>query len=265
MVVGRTTTSARRSRASEEGRADERGRPQPAPDPPEVVRWSHQPDPPRIAARLEPDWAPDSPRRRPERPAGPHRRCRFREPEYVRRPDPDPELHPRRRRGSALQPVPCHGVVLPDACSAPDWSQQPRGRLRVDRRVRGWVPGLLRDSSPRLRAVAPHSSRQRLQHGRVRQMAPDSRRSARSGRPVRSVAERLGLRLLLRDSRRRFESVGSVSGREPEDHRDRPAVLRRRRSVLLPGCDGRSHDRVVARDTRAGRAQTVLRVLLDRM
>ena len=215
-------------------------------------------------ARLEPHRPPDAAGRCAERPAGPHRRRRFREPEHVRRPDPDAELHAHRRTGRALQPVPCHRAVLADARGAADRSQQPRGRLRVDRRVRGWVPGLLGDPAPRLRAAAPDPAGQRLQHRRVRQVAPDTRRSARSGRAVRPVAERLGLRLLLRDPRRRFESVGSVPGREPEDHRDRPAVLRRRRSVLLPRCDGRPHDRVAARRTRAGRAQAVLRLLLDR-
>ena len=56
-----------------------------------------------------------------------------------------------------------------------------------------------------------------------------------------------------------------VPGGEPEDHRHRPAVLRRGKSVLLPGRDGRPHDRVAARRARAGRAQAVLRVLLDRL
>ena len=51
--------------------------------------------------------------------------------------------------------------------------------------------------------------------GGVREMAPDTRCAARSGRPVRSVAERLGLRLLLRDPRRRREPVGSGPGGEP--------------------------------------------------
>ena len=49
------------------------------------------------------------------------------------------------------------------------------------------------------------------------------------------------------------EPVGSVSGGEPEDHRHGPEVLRRRGSVLLPGRDGRPHDRVVARRARARR------------
>ena len=44
-----------------------------------------------------------------------------------------------------------------------------------------------------------------------------------------------------------------------------PRVLRRGRSVLLPRRDGRPHDRVVARRPRAGRAQAVLRLLLDRL
>ena len=87
----------------------------------------------------------------------------------------------------------------------------------------GGFPGYSAILPRGLRAAAPDPARQRLQHGRVREVAPDTRRSAGSGRAVRPVAERLGLRLLLRDPRRRFEPVGSVPGREPEDHRDRPA------------------------------------------
>ena len=54
----------------------------------------------------QPDWNlighPTAARGRAERPARPHRRRRLREPEHVRRPDPDAELHPRRRgRGCA--------------------------------------------------------------------------------------------------------------------------------------------------------------------
>ena len=36
----------------------------------------------------------------------------------------------------------------------------------------GGYPGLLRHAAPRLRAAAAHPARQRLQHGRVRQVAP---------------------------------------------------------------------------------------------
>ena len=75
----------------------------------------------------------------------------------------------------------------------------------------------------------------------------------------------MGLRLLLRVPRRRRESVGSVPDREPEDHRHARGVLRRGRSVLLPGRDGGPHDRMVARGPRPGRQQAVLRLLLDRL
>ena len=51
-------------------------------------------------------------------------------------------------------------------------------------------------------------------------LTPDGQQGA--GRAARPVAERLGLRLLLRVPRRRREPVGSVPGREPEDHRHRP-------------------------------------------
>ena len=80
----------------------------------------------RIAARLEPHRAPDAARGRAERAAGAHRRRRLREPEHVRRPDPDAELHPHRRGRGALQPVPRHRAVLADARRAADRAEQPR-------------------------------------------------------------------------------------------------------------------------------------------
>ena len=240
-------------------------RPEPPADPTQAVRWSRQSNAGRIAARLESHRPSHAAGRRAERLGGPHRRCRIREPQHVRRPDPDTELHANRRRRRSLQPVPCDGTLFADARGSADRPEQPHGRLRVDRRVRGRIPGLLRDPAARLRAVTTHSSRQRVQHGRVRQVAPDARRPARSGRSARPLAERVGLRLLLRVPRRRCQPMGSVPGREPEDHRHRPAVLRRGQSVLLPRRDGRPHDRVAARRARAGCRQAVLRLLLDRL
>ena len=94
----------------------------------------------------------------------------------------------------------------------------------------GGFPGysaiLPRDCAP----LPADPARQRLQHRRVRQVAPHPRRPAGSGGSVRPVAERLGLRLLLRHPRRRLEPVGPVPGREPEDHRHGGGVLRRGRS-----------------------------------
>ena len=52
----------------------------------------------------------------------------------------------RARRGRrALQPLPRHRAVLSDARRAADRAQQSRRRLRLHRRIRGRVPGLLRD------------------------------------------------------------------------------------------------------------------------
>ena len=115
----------------------------------------------------------------------------------------------------------------------------------------GGFPGYSATLPRELCAPASDPAGQRLQHGRLREVAPDARRAARSGGPLRSMAERLGLRLLLRDPRRRLESVGSRSGGEPAEHRDARRVLRRGSSVLLPGCDGRPHHHVVARHARA--------------
>ena len=105
--------------------------------------------------------------------------------------------------------------------------EQSRRRIRLGRRVRWRVPGLLRDTSTGLRAAAADPSGQRVQHGRVRQVASHTGRAARAGGSVRPLAQRLGVRLLLRDPRRRVEPVGPLPRGEPEDHRHARRVLRR--------------------------------------
>src|SRR5207344_3439526 len=104
--------------------------------------------------------------------------------------------------------------------------------------VRWWVPRLLGEPAEGLCAAAPHPSRERLQHRGVRQVAPHAGRATRSGGPVRPLAERLGVRLLLRFPCWRLGAMGPVLDREPEGDRYPGGVLRRRRPVLLPGCDG---------------------------
>ena len=123
----------------------------------------------------------------------------------------------------------------------------------------GYSATLPRDCS----AAASDPPGQRLQHRRVRQVAPDARRPARSGRAVRPLAERLGLRLLLRLPRRRRQPVGPVPGGEPEDHRNAGGVLRRGRPLLPSGCHGRQDDRVASRRAGPGREEALLRLLLD--
>ena len=189
----------------------------------------------------------------------------LRQPEHLRRSDRHTELHADGRGGPAVQPLPRHRALLADAGRAADRPQQPRRRLRLDRRVRRRLPGLHGDAAARLRPAAADPAGQRLQHRRVRQVAPDAGRAAGAGRAVRPLAERLGVRLLLRDPRWRVEPVGPVPGREPEDHRH-PAGLLRRGEPLLPARrDGGQDDRVAARRPGAGRDQAVLRLLLDRL
>ena len=141
-------------------------------------------------------------------------------------------------------------LCSPTASGAADRQEQPRRRLRLGRRVRRRVPRLLGDAPARLRAAAADPAGQRLQHRRLRQVAPDARRPAGPGRAVGPLAERLGVRLLLRDPRGRLEPVGPVPGREPEDHRDTRQLLRHRRSVLLPRRHGRPDHRVAPRGAR---------------
>ena len=170
----------------------------------------------------QPDWARSAtsmPRRGAERPGGADRRRRVRQPGDVRRADRHAELHADGGGGPAVQPLPRHRAVLADARGAADRPQQPRRRLRLGRRVLDRLPGLYGVRSGRLRAVPEDPAGQRLQHRGVRQVAPDAGRPAGPGRAVQPLAGRLGLRLLLRVPRRRLGAVGSVPGREPEDHR----------------------------------------------
>ena len=134
------------------------------------------------------------------------------------------------RGGRALQPVPRHRALLADAGGAADRPQQPRGRLRLDRRVLDRVPRLHGVRPGRLRSVPEDPAGQRVQHRGVRQVAPDAGRPAGSRRAVRPLAGRLGVRLLLRVPRRGLGPVGPVPGREPEDHRHPRGLLRRART-----------------------------------
>ena len=84
--------------------------------------------------------------------------------------------------------------------------------LRLRRRVLDRVPRLHGVRPRRLRSVPENPPGQRLQHRRVRQVAPDARRAAGPGRPVHPLARGLGVRLLLRLPRRRIGPVGPVSG-----------------------------------------------------
>ncbi len=169
------------------------------------------------------------------------------------------------RGRAAVQPLSRDGAVLPDPSRPADRPQQPHRRIRLSRGVLQRLPRLHGRSPTRLRSAAPGPARQRVQHRCVRQVAPHAGRPTGTGRPLRPVAERVGLRLLLRVPGRRREPVGPVHGREPEDHRNGPRLRRRGQPLLPARRHGRQDDPVAARSARAGRDQTVLRLLLHRV
>ena len=245
---------------------DERRRSQPPPDPAADLRGGGQQDARWVAARLEPHRASDATGGRAERPAGAHRRRRLRQ----SRARSAARSRRRTTRASPKAGVRYNRFHVTALCSPT------RAALLTGRNnhavgfgsvgeFAGGFPGysatLPRDCAP-LPRILRDNGYSTAAFGKWH-LTPDGQQGPAG--PVRPVAQRLGLRLLLRVPRRRLEPVGSVPGREPEDHRHPGRVLRRRQSVLLPGRDGRPHHRVAARRPRPGRAQAVLRVLLDRM
>ena len=103
------------------------------------------------------------------------RRRGVRQPVDVRRARVDAGDDAGRRTGAHVQPLPRHGGLLAHSGGAADRPQPPHGGIRVDRRAAGPVPGLHGLGSEGLRSVRPRAPGQRLQHGRVRQVAPDPR------------------------------------------------------------------------------------------
>ena len=195
-------TKARRRRLSVERReewthAGRRNRPQQAPDPAAAVRGRDEADARRLDARLEPGEPRPAARGCAERAPRPDRRRRLRQPEHLRRSDPDPELHAARGERAALQPLPRHGALLADQGGAADGAQPPPGRLRHGGRVLRPLPGVQRDDPARLRAVSAHPPGERLPDGRVREVASDPGQPAGVLGAVRPLADPARVRLLL--------------------------------------------------------------------
>ena len=120
-------------------------------------------------------------------------------------------------------------------------------------------PGIRRSFRRTVRR-SPGAAGERLQHGGVRQVAPDAGPPAGRGGPVRPLAQRAGVRLLLGVPGRRGGPVGP--GHHREQHDDRGAAGGR---LLLARRHGRQDDRVAARRARPGSGQAVVRVLLHRL
>src|SRR6185312_6269017 len=88
-------------------------------------------------------------------------------------------------------------VLTDDAGGVDDRTQSPCRRLRHGRGVRRAVPRLHGDDPEGLPAVREDAAGQRLLDRVLRQVAPDAGQPAGTRRPVRSLAERARLRLLL--------------------------------------------------------------------
>ena len=187
---------------------DGRDRPQQTPDPTGAVPGGGKPNARGLAARLGPDRAPDAAGGRAERAAGADRRRRVRQPGTFG--------GPIRRRTTPGWP---RGACSYNRFHVTALCSPTRAALLTGRNSHavgfgsvgefaGGFPGysanLPRDCAP----AAAHPAGQRLQHRGVRQVAPDARRPAGPGRAVRPLAERLGIRLLLRLPRRRRQPVG---------------------------------------------------------
>ena len=137
-----------------------------------------------------------------QRPAGAARRCRIRADVDVRRTDSHADARLARRRRTPVHALPRHRVVLADARGAAHRPQQPRRRDGHDHELVERRPRLHRLDSEVGGVRVGHPASERVRDGEHRQVAPDSRSRDDAGRPVRSLADAPGLRLLLRVSRR---------------------------------------------------------------
>src|SRR5262245_18669366 len=144
---------------------------------------------------------------RPEHPAHHDRRHGLRRVQHLRRPDSHADPRSRRQDRPALQRVPHHRPLLPDPGGAPHRPQPPERRHGQHHGVRHRLPGLHLDHAQECRHPRQHPRRQRLQHGLVRQASPGARVDAGTGRTLRPVGRRAGLRALLRIPRRRYGPV----------------------------------------------------------
>ena len=152
-------------------------------------------------------------------------------PEHLRRRHPDADDGPHREGGPALQPHVLHRAVLADARRADHRAQPPLGRLRRDLRAVDRLPRLQQHHRQGQGHDRPHPARQRLLHVVVRQGPQHAGLRGQPGRAVRPVADRHGLRVLLRLRRRRRQPVAA----EPVPQHDADLSVRRASRGLEPG------------------------------
>ena len=179
------------------------------------------------------------------------------------------ERRPARRGRTEVQPLPHHGAVLADPRGAAQRPQPPHGRHGRHHRDRHLGPGLLLAAPERLRAARRDPQAQRLLDRAVRQVPRGPGVGDEPDGPVRELADRQRLRVLLRLHRRRGAPVlpgdlrGDDAGRAvghargglpPHGRHDRqgdqlgplPEVADARQAVLRllrPGRDARAAPR----------------------
>ena len=122
---------------------------------------------------------------------------------------PTPTMDRIAKEGPALQPRVLDRAVLADARRADHRAQPPLGRLRRDLRAVDRLPRLQQHHRQGQGHDRPHPARQRLLDLLVRQEPQHAGVRGQPGRAVRPVADRHGLRVLLRLRRRRRQPVAA--------------------------------------------------------
>ena len=121
----------------------------------------------------------------------------------------------------------------------------------------GGFPGYTAFVPARLRAVPEDPAGQRLQHRRVRQVAPDARRPAGPGRARSTAGRTAGASTTSTGSSAAARASGTRCLAENQKIIGTPErVLRRGRALLLARRHGRQDDRVAARRPRPGRRRS---------
>ncbi len=166
---------------------------------------------------------------RAERPRRPHRRRRLRGLERVRRAVLDPDRRAARSERSQVQPLPHDGALLADATSPAHRTEPPCGRDGRDHRDRDLGAGLQLDPPEHVRSAGRDPEAERLRDRAVRQVPRGAGLGDQSDGAVPGLADRLGIRALLRLHRRRDEPVRA--GDLPRHGPGRAGRRRRRRAT----------------------------------
>ena len=195
--------------------------------------------------------------RRAQRAADHDRRQRVRRAGHLRRRRSDTGAGSHREERAALHELPLHVAVLAVARGLDHRAQPPRRRLRRGGRDRDGVPGLQLGHPEGERHHRRHPEGQRVRDLVVRQESQHALLSGDPGRALRPVAERHGLRVLLRLRRRRRQPVAA----EPVPQHDGHLPLRGQAGLEPDHGHGRRGDPVHEGD-QGGRAREAVPRLL---